>query len=271
MALFPGKRSTDHQKSPLNVGLSWQLLSIPLIGLLALPLLALLFEISISDIFTNLKKPAVEEAIWISAKTSLFATLLSVLLGTPLAVLLSRKQFLFKRFLDSLVDLPIVLPPAVAGVALLLAFGRRGLLGEPFSAMGIEIPFTQMAVVLAQMFVAAPLYVRSAVIGFSSIDNDLEDAATIDGANTWQVLRFITFPVARTALVGGAVLTWARAIGEFGATIIFAGNLAGKTQTMPLAIFIGFELDFEVAITLSVLLMGTSFLILLFIKYFLSR
>ncbi len=263
MALLPTSTSSDKREGPLQVGFSWQILSVPLIGLFVLPLLALIFETTPAALLENLKSPRVLDAIWLSTKTSLLATLFTLILGTPVAVLLARKTFPGHRIVDTLVDLPMVLPPAVAGVALLMAFGRRGLIGGP---LGLEIPFTQMAVILAQMFVAAPLYVRSAIIGISGIDRDLEDAAVMDGAGTWQVLRFVTFPLTQKALIGGAVLTWARALGEFGATIIFAGNLAGRTQTMPLAIFIGFELDLQVAITLSVLLMAVSFIVLVGVR-----
>ncbi len=252
----------------MSTGITWQILSLPLFGLFLLPLVALLFETTPAEVFTNLSNPPAVDAIWLSAKTSVLATVFTVLLGTPLAVVLARKDFPGRRLLDTLVDLPMVLPPAVAGIALLLTFGRRGLLGEP---LGLDIPFTQWAVILAQMFVAGPLYVRSAIIGFGSIERDLEDAAIIDGANTRQLLQFVTLPLTRNALLGGAVLTWARALGEFGATIIFAGNLAGQTQTMPLAIYIGFELDFNVAITLSVLLMAVSFIILVLVRYLINR
>jgi molybdate transport system permease protein len=152
-------------------------------------------------------------------------------------------------------------------VALLIAFGRRGLVGSLLYDFGVQIPFTTVAVIMAQMFVAAPLYVRAAIIGLAGIDEDLEDAALIDGASTRQVLRYVTLPLTCPALLGGAVLTWARALGEFGATIIFAGNLPGRTQTMPLAIYLGFELDLSVALTLSALLMGASFLVLVLVRY----
>lgn len=263
MALLPFSKTDNPQPHPLRIGLHWQLLSLPLVGLFLLPLLALVFETTPAQVVDNLKDPLVLSAIWLSAKTSLLAAFFTVLLGTPLAVVLARKSFPGRQVLDTLVDLPMVLPPAVAGVALLMAFGRRGLIGGP---LGLEIPFTQAAVIIAQMFVAGPLYVRAAIIGINGIDRDLEDAAVIDGAGTWDVLRFVTFPLTRRALLGGAVLTWARALGEFGATIIFAGNLAGRTQTMPLAIFIGFELDLQVAITLSVLLMVVSFVVLIGVR-----
>jgi molybdate transport system permease protein len=234
-----------------------------------LPLAALLLRASPADVVANLGRPEVYRAILLSLKTSLAATALTVLLGTPLALLLGRRTFPFKRVVETLVDLPMVLPPAVAGVALLIVFGRRGLLGGLLEGFGVQVTFTQVAVVMAQAFVAAPLYIRAAAVGLAGVDEELEEAALIDGASTRQVWRYVTLPLARTALVGGAVLTWARALGEFGATIIFAGNLPGQTQTMPLAIYLGFELDLSLALTLSVILMGTSFFTLVLVKYIL--
>jgi molybdate transport system permease protein len=154
----------------------------------------------------------------------------------------------------------------VAGVALLMAFGRRGVLGEHLSSAGVELAFTQAAVVLAQLFVAAPFYVRSAIAGFSRIEREAEEAAMLDGAGGWTVFRRITLPLSGPALFGGAVMTWARALGEFGATIIFAGNFPGRTQTMPLAIYIGFELELNMALTLSIILLLVSFAVLLLVK-----
>jgi molybdate transport system permease protein len=159
-----------------------------------------------------------------------------------------------------------VLPPAVAGVALLLAFGRRGLAGGLLEDWGVHIAFTQAAVVMAQTFIAAPLYIKSAAVGFANVEPELEQAAGLDGASGWGVFRHVTVPLAWPGLLSGAVLTWARALGEFGATIIFAGNFPGRTQTMPLAIYLGFELDLDVALTLSVILVGFSFLALILIK-----
>lgn len=250
-------------------GRTWWILAAPLLLFLLLPLAALILWTDPSEVVANLGRPAVSRAILLSLKTSLVATGLTVLFGTPLALLLGRRTFRFKRVMDTLVDLPMVLPPAVAGVALLIAFGRRGLVGGVLADFGVQVTFTQVAVVMAQAFVAAPLYIRAAAVGLAGIDGELEDAALIDGASTWQVWRYVTLPLARTALIGGAVLTWARALGEFGATIIFAGNLPGRTQTMPLAIYLGFELDLSLALTLSVILLGASFLTLVLAKYLL--
>lgn len=249
--------------SPLRLGPSWWLMGLPMLVFLAIPLIALLRQTSLTELAANLVQPPVYEAIWLSLKTSLLSLIITVLLGTPLAFLLARRAFPLRRLADTLIDLPMVLPPAVAGVALLMAFGRNGLAGQ---YLGIQIPFTQLAVVMAQVFVSAPLYIRAAIIGFNRVDRNLEDAAVLDGAATHDVLRYITLPVTGPALLGGAALAWGRALGEFGATIIFAGNLQGRTQTMPLAIYLGFELDTSLALTLSALLLVLSFLILLLFR-----
>jgi molybdate transport system permease protein len=175
------------------------------------------------------------------------------------------------RLIDTLIDLPTVLPPSVAGVALLMAFGRQGLFGPWLSWLGMSIPFTQLAVVLAQTFVAAPYYVRAATLGFAAVDCELRKAAALDGASRWQIFHLVMVPMAWMSLMSGCVMTWARALGEFGATIIFAGNFPGRTQTMPLAIYIGFEIDLNVALTLSAILICCSFLILIVVKGFLRR
>jgi molybdate transport system permease protein len=159
----------------------------------------------------------------------------------------------------------------VAGVALLMAFGRRGLFGAWLETMDIQIPFTVIAVVMAQTFLAAPFYVKAAAIGFAAIDPELKQSAALDGANRWQIFRHITLPLSWTALLSGSVMTWARALGEFGATIIFAGNFPGRTQTMPLAIYVGFEIDMNVALTLSIILISFSFLTLVIVKGFLHN
>ena len=169
----------------------------------------------------------------------------------------------FKSWIELLIDLPIVLPPSVAGLALLIAFGRRGLFGSAFNIIGISLPFTTVAVILAQAFVAAPLYVRSARIGFTGIEKQLEEAANVEGANQWQLFREVMLPLTKRTLLSGAILTWTRALGEFGATILFAGNLEGVTQTMPMAIYLGFEQNLGVALALSVVLIVVSFFLLM--------
>jgi molybdate transport system permease protein len=184
---------------------------------------------------------------------------------------LGSRNFKGKRLVETLVDLPTVLPPSVAGVALLVAFGRRGLLGGALEDLGIELAFSQAAVVMAQSFVAAPFYVRSAALGFGAVDKELIQAAMLDGAGSWKLFREVVFPLAFPSALSGAVMSWARALGEFGATIIFAGNFPGRTQTMPLAIYIGFEVDLNTALTLSVILILLSFASLWLIRASLGR
>ncbi len=211
-------------------------------------------------------RPIVLEAVRLSLVTTGIVLLLALIFGSPLALLLARRRFRGIGLLDSLVDLPIVLPPAVAGLALLLTFGRRGLLGTPLSAVGIELPFTTAAVVVASFFVAAPFYVRAARSGFLGVPREYEEAARVEGANEWQVFRHVTVPIAAPALFGGAILCWARALGEFGATIMFAGQFTGRTQTMPLAIYAALESDTDAALGLSVILLLISFLLLVFFR-----
>jgi molybdate transport system permease protein len=256
----------QRSSSPRN-GEGWLVAaSLPLLVFLALPVAALLLRTPLAEVPQTLRDPLALQAMRLSLVTSTTATVLAVLLGLPLAYLLARRKFRGRALVDTLVDLPMVLPPAVAGLALLMAFGRRGLLGAPLTFLGVEIVFTPVAVVLAQLFVASPFFVKAAVSGFSAVAHDLEEAARLDGADSLQVFRFVTLPLARNTLFSGAAMTWARALGEFGATIIFAGNYPGRTQTMPLAIYLGIELDINLALTLSVLLLGTAFLVLLVVK-----
>jgi molybdate transport system permease protein len=242
------------------------LLALPLLAFMMLPLLALLIRTGLGTLLANAMQTQVVQAVALSMTTSATATVLAIVLGTPLAYLLARHDFRGKIVLETMIDLPMVLPPAVAGVALLMAFGRRGLLGEHLSSLGLELAFTQAAVVLAQLFVAAPFFVKSAMAGFTRVEREAEEAAQIDGADSWKVFWRITLPLTWPALFGGAIMTWARALGEFGATIIFAGNFPGRTQTMPLAIYIGFELDLGTALTLSVILLVVSFGVLALVK-----
>lgn len=243
----------------------------PLVLFLILPLLALIWRTDLAEISIHLAQPMARRAIFLSLWTSATATLLTLLFGTPLALLMARRRFPLSRALDTFIDLPTVLPPAVAGLALLMAFGRRGMLGQSLSVAGLNIAFTSLAVILAQLFVASPYYIRAAIGGFLRSEEKLEEAAALDGADSRQIFRFVTVPLARSALLGGLVMTWARALGDFGATILFAGNYPGRTQTMPLAIYIGFELDLNVALSLSFVLMATAFGILLLVKWLLGR
>ncbi len=263
-------QTTTHRRAV--PGASWLVLaSLPMVAFLVLPIVALVLRVDLAGLLAALASPAVAQAVQLSLTTSAASTLLALLLGTPLAYLLARHRFAGHRLLDTLVDLPMVLPPAVAGIALLLAFGRRGLVGPIFEAAGISIAFSTIAVVLAQTFVAAPFYIKSAVAGFAGVDNDLEQAAQVDGGGPWQVFGAITLPLAAPVLLGGMVMSWARALGEFGATIIFAGNFPGRTQTMPLAIYLGFELDFGVALTLALILLSVSFAVLFIVRVLLRQ
>ncbi|MDP8908945.1 MAG: ABC transporter permease [Chloroflexota bacterium] len=241
---------------------------LPLLFLI-LPLMALTTEAlpALDDL-----SPRTRETLWQALRISLLTTAVSLLLivglGTPFAFILARRRLPAARLINALIDLPIVLPPSVAGIALLMAFGRRGLIGGPLAELGITVGFTTTAVVLAQCFVAAPLFIRAAKVGFGLVDREVEDAAAIDGATPATVFRTITLPLARSSLVAGIVLAWARALGEFGATIMFAGSFAGRTQTMPLAIYERFGAgDLTAALTLSAILLGTSLVVLLAIRF----
>lgn len=246
----------------------WRLIAAgaPLLALLLLPILALALKATPLTLLSYLGKFSTLQAIGLSLVTSTTTALVVVALGLPLAYLLARRRFRGQWLLEALIDLPTVLPPAVAGLALLMAFGRRGLIGGWLQTLGIDIAFTPAAVVMAQMFVAAPYYIKTASVGLAAVSTDLEHAAALDGAGPPQVLRYITLPLAWRGIVGGIVLCWARALGEFGATIIFAGNYPGRTQTMPLAVYLGFEIDLNQAITLGVILLILSFSILLAVR-----
>jgi molybdate transport system permease protein len=248
----------------------WRGLALPLLVFLLLPLAALLWRADLGQLWVHLADPVAVQAIRLSLQTTTISAFLIVLLGTPVAYLLARYDFPLRRVVDTLIDLPTVLPPAVAGLGLLMAFGRRGWLGAPLELLGIEIAFTTVAVVLAQLFIASPFYVRAAAGAFASVESELEQAASLDGASQWQVFRFITLPLVRMSLLSGLVMSWSRALGDFGATILFAGNFPGRTQTMPLAIYLGFEMDLDVALALSVILIACAFLVLMVVKWLLA-
>ena len=193
--------------------------------------------------------------------------LLIIGFGTPLAYAIARRSFRAKPVLETLIDLPMVLPPAVAGLALLMAFGRRGVLGGWLDDAGVRIGFTTTAVIFAQIFVSSPFYVRSARAAFSRMDPSMEEAAADLGASPMRVLRSVTVPLAAPGLMAGAVLAWARAVGEFGATIMFAGNLPRETQTLPLAIYGRYEAgDLETALAMALILLVSSFLVLVSVR-----
>lgn len=205
-------------------------------------------------------------ALQLSLTTATLSALIALVVGTPVAYLLARENFRGKALVNTLIDLPMVLPPAVAGIALLMAFGRRGLLGPTLSFFGIELPFTVAAVIIAETFVAAPFYVRSANAGFAAVDRKLEHMSASLGVSNFKTFFRVTMPLAAPSLVSGLLMTWARALGEFGATIMFAGNFPGRTQTMPLAIYSGLESNLDSALALAFLLVVVSFGILLAVR-----
>ncbi len=244
-----------------------------LVLFLALPLAALAWRaIQESGGLTADERGHLWQAMRLSLTTSLISMGVVALLGTPLAFLLARRRFRGLHLLNTIVDLPIVLPPAVAGIALLMAFGRQGVIGQWLNELGITVGFTTTAVVMAQVFVAAPFYVRSAKAGLQGVPRDIEEAAEVDGATPLAVFRDITLPLALPGIAAGMVLAWARALGEFGATIMFAGNFPGVTQTMPLAIYGRFSAgDLQSALLLSLILLMTSLIILLTVRMVGSR
>jgi molybdate transport system permease protein len=213
--------------------------------------------------------PVVLEALRLSLATTAVSLAITVAIGLPLAFVFARHRFRGVAIVEIAVSLPIVLPPSVAGLALLLVFGRRGLLGEPLDLLGVSVPFTTLAVVIAQVFVSAPFFVRSAKAGIAAIDRDLEDAARVDGASDRQLLRAITLPLAGGALAAGLLMSWARSLGEFGATIMFAGNVAGRTQTLPLVVYGEFQGgDLEASIAAAVILVLAAVAVLLAVRVF---
>lgn len=202
-------------------------------------------------------------AIITSLTTTGVSLIILVIIGLPSAYLMAKNHGILSRYGRILLDLPMVLPPAVAGVLLLLAFGRNGLIGAYLAKKGITITFTWFAVVLAQCFVAGPLFIKNAINGFRSIDPELEETALTLGKHPWQVFWQVTFPLALPSLITGLVMAWARALGEFGATIIFAGNFPGKTQTLPLAIYMAMENNFALSMGLSGLMVLISLVLLI--------
>ena len=233
---------------------------------LLLPLLAIFLRVSPATLVRQFGSDVAVDALVVSLETSLIAHALVLLLGTPAAYVLARRRFRGRRLAIALVELPLVLPPAVAGIALLAAFGRRGLLGDSLSALGISIPFTQAAVVMAVAFVASPFYVRQAIAAFESVDPALIDAARTLGARPFGTFRRVALPLAAGGLAAGSALAWARGLGEFGATIMFAGSLQGVTQTLPLAIYAQLARDFDVALAIGGFLVIVSAAILVTVK-----
>jgi molybdate transport system permease protein len=242
------------------------LVALAAVGLLLflLPLAGLIVRAPWNQVGPALVAPETATALGLSIFCSVTATAVALVLGIPLALLLSRTTGTLRGVLRALTTLPMVLPPVVGGVALLLAFGRRGLIGSVlYQAFGIQIPFTTAAAVIAETFVAMPFLVIAVEGGLRALDHRYEEAARALGANSWTVFARVTLPLLRPAIFSGAVLCWARALGEFGATITFAGNLPGRTQTVPLAVYVALETRPEGAVVLSLILLAVSLAVLI--------
>lgn len=237
------------------------------VGLFLVPLAGLLGRVPWSDLPALLGSDLVLDALRLSLVASLSATALSLLLGLPLAWLLARVEFPGRALVRGIVMLPLVLPPVVGGAALLFALGRRGIVGEPlYEATGLLLPFSTWGVILATTFVAMPFMVITVEGALRSVDRRFEGVAATLGARRWTVLRRVTMPMIAPSLISGLVLTWARAFGEFGATITFAGNLAGRTQTLPLAVFVALETDRDAAVAISLLMVAVSLAVLVTLR-----
>lgn len=229
------------------------------------PLVALLLGPWL-HVVSALKDPLVVQALITSLKSTGLSLIIIVVLGLPTSYVMARYSFPGKGFLDTVFELPLVLPPAVAGLLLLITFGRNGPLGTFLYDLGLQIPFSFTAVVMAQIFVAAPFFIKSARNGLQGVDRDLEITAATLGDTPWQSFWKITLPLSWNTLLSGAILAWARALAEFGATIMFAGNLPGKTQTLPLAIYTAMEKDMELSLAIAIIMVVVSFSVLTILK-----
>ncbi len=221
-----------------------------------IPFVALVWRAATLEGTLSAEIESIGSAVMISLATTAVTVVLILLFGTPLAYFMARKQFPFKRLLTVFIEMPIVMPPVVAGLALLSAFGRRGLIGSTLADLNISITFTITAVVLAQLFVSSPFYIRAAQSRFEALPREYEDAASVDGANRWTIFLRVILPQSSRALLTGLILSWARALGEFGATILFAGNLQGRTQTMPLLVYGALERDLRTTFITALILLG---------------
>lgn len=238
------------------------LAAIPMLAIVAIPLIALAGASSPSDIAAGTRHPLFAPALWLSARTTFASVAVIVVAGTPLAWWLARASGRGARAAELLVDLPVVIPPAVMGIALLQTFGPHGLLGPALASLGIRLPFTTAAVVAAQVVVSAPFYVQGAAAAFRRVDDDLLIVARTLGHSPAGAFLRVAVPLALPGMVAGAALSWARALGEFGATLFFAGNFAGSTQTMPLAIYSALESDTRVAVALALVLAAAAVVLL---------
>jgi molybdate transport system permease protein len=236
------------------------------LAFLLIPVLAIFLRIPPGELFSQLGSEVAIDALIVTAKTSAIAQAMILAVGTPAAYLLATRRFRGRSLVITLVELPLVLPPAVAGIALLVALGRQGLLGDAIGALGVSVGFTQGAVVLAVMFVSSPFYIRQAIAAFESVDADLLAASRTLGAGPARTFRRVALPLAAGGLAAGAALSFARGVAEFGATLFFAGSFQAVTQTLPLAIYAEFNVDFDVALAISALLVLLSAGVLLAVK-----
>jgi molybdate transport system permease protein len=257
MASFP-RSSTDVRADRARPPIAFVVLAGLGAALVVLPLLGLILRATWSSAGTGLTSERTLQAVRLSLEVSVSAAAIALVLGFPLAWILARTSFPGRRLLRALVILPLVMPPVVGGVGLLTAFGRRGLIGTPLHALGVTLPFSTAGAVLAATFVSFPLMVIAAEAGLNSLDPRIEGAAEVMGASRTYAIRHVTIPILLPQIAAGLVLTWARALGEFGATITFAGNLQGRTQTLPLAVFEAGQTDPGMAILISLLLVGLS-------------
>lgn len=257
-----GRRRTAPSPPAVVVGLAMVGLS-----LFLLPLLGLLARTPWSSLLALLADDVVVDALRLSMTTSLSAAAIALVLGVPLAWVLARVEFPGSRLVRGIVTLPLVLPPVVGGAALLFALGRRGVVGGPLERMtGLVLPFTTWGVIIASTFVAMPFLVITVEGALRNLDQRHEGAAATLGASRWTVMRRVTLPMIRPSLVSGLVLTWARAFGEFGATVTFAGNLQGRTQTMPLAVFVALESQRDAAVAMSLVMVAVSLIVLIVMR-----
>jgi len=237
-----------------------------LAGFISLPFISLLLWTVSENSWRAMASPVAIDALLLSIKTTSVSMAIILTVGTPAAYVLARAEFPGKKIVETLVDIPAVLPPSAAGIALLLAFGRFGLVGQHLEVFGVTVTFTTAAVIIAEVFVAGHFYVRQAAVGFAGVRRDVEEAAMVDGAGRFSTFTKVTVPLAFPALVAGAMMAWARALGEFGATIVFAGSFRGITQTVPLAIFAEFQGNIDAAVALSVLVLGFAFVVILTVR-----
>jgi molybdate transport system permease protein len=257
------------QEVALKAGLA--LLLTLAMAFIALPVIALFLRSPLETTIESLHDPVVLDALRLSLTTSTITTITVVIIGTPIAYVSARFHYFGKELADSLIDLPVIMPPAVAGIALLMAFGRMGIVGHHLSGLGISIAFTTLAVIIAQVFVSSPFYIRQAKTSFEDVDLAFENAARTLGASRIYTFFHVILPIAVNGLISGTIMAFARSLGEFGATIMFAGNFQGRTQTMPLAIYTAMQGDLDVSLCLAIILVAFSFMVIFLVKTLMRR